>query len=329
MGKIFTGLSWAGPDTSNNRFSGGGNPADADREIKPMQAYNQYHSVSQKQFLGVTIPATATAAADTNGDIRIALDTLFNHPNVGPFFGKQLIQRLVSSNPSPQYVSRVASVFNNNGSGVRGDMKAVIKAVLMDPEARTVQAIANTTQGKLREPVVRFVHWMRAFNARSADGRFLLGTVSDPATQLAQTPMYSPSVFNFFRPGYIPPNSRVGSLGLVAPEAQITHETSVAGYLNYMRTALTSGVGTRTNGVLDIQPDYTAELALAATPDQLVDRVNLLLTGGALSANTVTMIRNAVASINIGTANPDADRRNRVSLAVYLTMASPEYIFQQ
>ncbi|MBL8522216.1 MAG: DUF1800 domain-containing protein [Betaproteobacteria bacterium] len=327
MGKIFTGLSWAGPDTSNNRFNGGGNPADPDKEIKPMQAYNQYHSVSQKQFLGVTIPATTTAAADTNGDIRIALDTLFNHPNVGPFFSKQLIQRLVSSNPSPQYVTRVATVFNNNGSGVRGDMKAVIKAILLDPEARTT-LIANSTQGKLREPVVRFVHWMRSFNAKSTDGRFLLGTVSDPATQLAQTPMYSPSVFNFFRPGYTPPNSRVGSLGLVAPEAQITHETSVAGYLNYMRTALTNGVGSRNNNVLDIQPDYTAELALAATPDQLVDRVNLLLTGGNLSANTVTMIRNAVASVNIGTNNPDADRRNRVSLAIYLTMASPEYIFQ-
>ena len=325
LGKVFTGLSWAGPDTSNNRFSGGGNPADVDREIKPMQAYNQYHSTAQKQFLGVNIPASTTA--DTNGDIRIALDRLFTHPNLGPNFSKQLIQRLVSSNPSPQYVSRVAAVFNNNGSGVRGDMKAVIKAVLMDPEARMTPTL-NSTAGKLREPIVRFVHWMRAFNARSTDGRFLLGTVSDPATQLAQTPMYAPSVFNFFRPGYTPPNSRVGGLGLVAPEAQITHETSVAGYLNYMRTALTSGVGTRTNGVLDIQPDYTAELALAANPDLLVDRVNLLLTGGILSANSRALIRNAVATVNIGTSNPDADRRNRVNLAIYLTMASPEYIFQ-
>ncbi len=325
LGKVFTGLSWAGPDTSNNRFSGGGNPVDVDREIKPMQAYNQYHSTAQKQFLGVNIPASTTA--DTNGDIRIALDRLFTHPNLGPNFSKQLIQRLVSSNPSPQYVSRVAAVFNNNGSGVRGDMKAVIKAVLMDPEARMTPTL-NSTAGKLREPIVRFVHWMRAFNARSTDGRFLLGTVSDPATQLAQTPMYAPSVFNFFRPGYTPPNSRVGALGLVAPEAQITHETSVAGYLNYMRNALTNGVGTRTNGVLDIQPDYTAELALAANPDLLVDRVNLLLTGGILSANSRALIRNAVATVNIGTSNPDADRRNRVNLAIYLTMASPEYIFQ-
>lgn len=327
MGKIFTGLSWAGPDTANNRFSGGGNPVDADKEIKPMQAYNQYHSISQKQFLGVNIPATTVA--DANGDIRIALDRLFNHPNVGPFIGKQLIQRLVSSNPSPDYVSRVAGVFNNNGSGVRGDMKAVIKAILLDPEARAAP-VSSSSRGKVREPIVRLVHWMRSFNARSTDGRFLYGTTSDPATQLGQSPMYSPSVFNFFRPGYIPPNSRIGVAGLVAPEMQITNETSMAGYLNYMRGVVNAGIGTRgTNNALDIQADYTTELALANNPDLLVDRVNLLLVGGNLSIATRTLIRNGVASVSIGTANPNADLRNRVNLAIFMTMATPEYLFQQ
>ena len=147
LAKVMTGLSWAGPDSSNTRFNGGN--ADPDREIKPMQAYEQYHSISQKQFLGVTIPAQAVGA--TNNDVRIALDTLFNHPNVGPFIGKQLIQKLVSSNPSPAYVSRVAAAFNNNGSGVRGDMKAVIRAVLLDQEAR---APASGNNGKLREPAI-------------------------------------------------------------------------------------------------------------------------------------------------------------------------------
>lgn len=323
MAKVMTGLSWAGPDTSNTRFNGGA--ADPDREIKPMQAYNQFHSVSQKQFLGVTIPATTTA--NTNGDIKIALDTLFNHPNVGPFIGKQLIQRLVSSNPSPAYVARVATAFNDNGSGVRGDMKAVLRAILLDPEARAAPAAGGTT-GKYREPIVRFVHWMRSFNARSADGKFLQGTTTDPSTQLAQSPMYAPSVFNFFRPGYIPSNSRVGNAGLVAPEAQIINETSAAGYLNFMRGVITNGVGTRTNGVADIQADYTAELALADNPDALVDRVSLLLVAGNLSANSRELIRSAVASVNIGTANPANDRRNRVNLAIYLTMASTDYLFQ-
>ena len=323
LAKVMTGLSWAGPDTSTNRFNGSNNGADPDREIKPMQAYDQFHSVSQKQFLGVTIGAQGIGA--TNNDVRIALDTLFNHPNVGPFIGKQLIQRLVSSNPSPGYVTRVATAFNNNGSGVRGDMKAVIRAVLLDQEARAPAAGSN---GKLREPAVRFVQWMRSFNATSRDGRFLLGTTTDPATQLAQMPMYSPSVFNFFRPGYIPPNSRVGTAGLVAPEAQIINETSLAGYLNYMRGVITSGIGNTTNGVRDIQADYGAELALATNPDSLIDRVALLLTGGSLSASARATIRAAVASVNIGTATAATDQRNRVNLAIYLVMASPEYIFQ-
>jgi uncharacterized protein (DUF1800 family) len=325
LAKVFTGLSWAGPDTTDNRFNG--RTPDPNREILPMQAYNQFHSISQKQFLGTTIPPSTTASVNTNNEVRIALDTLFNHQNVGPFFGKQLIQKLVTSNPSAAYVSRVSAAFNNNGSGVRGDMKAVIKAVLLDPEARAAPG-SIATSGKLREPVVRFVHWMRSFNARSNDGRFILGTLLDPASQLAESPMYSPSVFNFFRPGYSPSNSRVGNTGLVAPEAQIINETSIAGYLNFMRSAISTGVGTSVLGVRDIQPDYTAELALAANPDALVDRVGLLLTGNSLSATTRTRIRDAVATVTIGTANPANDQRNRVNLAIFLTMASPEYIFQ-
>jgi uncharacterized protein (DUF1800 family) len=328
LAKVFTGLSWAGPDTSDTRFRGGGGSADVpDHQIKPMQAYDQFHSTSQKQFLGVTIPATTVAA--TNADIKIALDTLFNHPNVGPFFGKQLIQRLVTANPSPAYVSRVASAFNNNGAGVRGDMKAVIKAVLLDPEART--ANVSNTSGKLREPVVRFVHWMRSFNTRSQNGQYLFGSTSDPSTALAQSPMNAPSVFNFFRPGFIPPNSKMGAQGLVSPEAQITSETSVAGYLNFMRTTIERGVGaTQTNGTRDIIPDYTQEIALANDADKLIDRVALLLAAGNLSANTRTQIRTAINSVAIRTAatDADADRRNRVYLAIYLTMASPDYILQ-
>jgi uncharacterized protein (DUF1800 family) len=328
LAKVFTGLSWAGPDTSDTRFRGGGGSADVpDHQIKPMQAYDQFHSTSQKQFLGVTIPATTVAT--TNADIKFALDTLFNHPNVGPFFGKQLIQRLVTSNPSPAYVSRVASAFNNNGAGVRGDMKAVIKAVLLDPEART--ANVSNTSGKLREPVVRFVHWMRSFNTRSQNGQYLFGNTSDPSTSLAQSPMYAPSVFNFFRPGFIPPNSKMGAQGLVSPEAQITSETSVAGYLNFMRATIERGVGaTQTNGTRDIIPDYAQEIALANDADKLIDRVALLLTAGTLSANTRAQIRTAINSVPIraAAADADTDRRNRVYLAIYLTMASTDYILQ-
>jgi uncharacterized protein (DUF1800 family) len=325
LAKVFTGLSWGGPDTSDNRFNGRAIGADPNREIIPMQAYNNYHSTSEKKFLGVTIPASTVA--NTNADIKIALDTLFNHPNVGPFVGEQLIQRLVTSNPTAGYVSRVAAVFNNNGAGVRGDMKAVIRAILLDVEARDIRETNNET-GKLREPAVRFINWMRSFGATSRDGRFLLGTTLDPSTSLGQSPMYSPTVFNFYRPGYIPSNSLVGAAGLVAPEMQITNETSVAGYLNFMRTSVSAGVGATVNGVRDIQPNYITEIALASDPDALVNRVNLLLAAGKLTDITRARIRSAVASVNIGTTNPDADRRNRVYLAIYLTMASPEYILQ-
>ena len=318
LAKVFTGLSWGGPDTTDNRFLG--RTADPNREIIPMIAYNQYHSITQKQFLGVTIPASTTTSVNTNNEVRIALDTLFNHPNAAPFFSKQLIQKLVTANPTSAYVGRVSAVFANNGAGVRGDMKAIIKAVLTDPEA--LQAKGGFDQfGKLREPVVRFVQWMRAFNARSNDGKFLLGTTLDTATQLAQSPMYSPSVFNFFRPGYIPGNSKVGAFGLVNPEAQITNETTVAGYLNFMRGAISTGIGTSNGGVRDIQPDYSAEQALAGNPDALVDRVILLLNG-TVSDTTRTRIRDAVATVSA------TDTRNRVNLAIFLVMASPEYIFQ-
>jgi uncharacterized protein (DUF1800 family) len=326
LAKVFTGWSWAGPDTSNTRFSGGGTQ-DPDRQIKRMQAYDQYHSISEKRFLGTTIPARTSAAGSAVADMKVALDTLFNHPNVGPFIGKQLIQRMVTANPSPAYVARVATVFNNNGAGVRGDMRAVIRAVLLDAEARNPNLTPTT--GKVREPVLRFVQWMRAFNVKSADGRFLLGSTSDPASGLAYSPMRSGSVFNFYRPGYIPPNSKVGNAGLVSPESQVTNETSVVGYLNFMRNAISSGVGTATNNIRDIQPDYATELTLADNPGALLDRVDMLIAAGKLSDGTRDQIRNAIASVAIGTANPANDRRNRVNLAIFLVMSSPEYLAQK
>jgi uncharacterized protein (DUF1800 family) len=166
LARVFTGFSWyAGTsvgDRSTTRFNGG-NPH-PERDWRPMQAYNSFHSTSEKKFLGKTIPA---GGANADADLKTALDTLYNHPNVGPFFGKQLIQRLVTSNPSPGYVSRVAAAFNNNGAGVRGDMKAVWRAVLLDPEARQYNAIANRS-GKLREPVLRLANLMRAFKAATS-----------------------------------------------------------------------------------------------------------------------------------------------------------------
>ncbi len=356
MSQVFTGWSWyAGPNLSDRtarRYAG--LDADLSRDWKPMQAYNEYapntsfHSVSAKSFLGVTIPAQSKS--DSEGDLKIVLDTLFNHPNVGPFIGKQLIQRMVTSNPSPAYVARVTAAFNNNGSGVRGDMKAVFRAVLLDPEARVPTSSASF--GKVREPVVRLANFMRAFNATSNNGRYTgIGLTDDPATSLNQTPMFSPTVFNFFRPGYVPTSKVITDANLVVPELQITHDLSVAGYMNYMRSIVT------VNTTRDIQQDYSAEKALATDPAALVERMNLLLYYGAMPAALKTQIVTAVTSraipapvypvapapaasapaaaasapapVATNQAAIDAAKLDRVYLAVYMSLVSPDYLIQK
>jgi len=280
---------------------------------KPMQHLASRFSTGAKKVLNVDIPASATGPAA----LKTVLDTLANHANVGPFIGRQLIQRLVCSNPSPAYVQRVATVFNNNGQGQRGDLKAVIKAVLLDDEARL--SGSGLATGRLREPVQRFVQWGRTFGAMSALDNWTVGNTTNPATRLGQSPMRSPSVFNFFRPGYVPPNSLLGSNNITAPEFQLCNESTVAGYLNYMQTVISSGAG-------DVKPNYTAELALAADAAALVDRIVLLLTANGLSAATLSVIATAVGSIS---ASTDAGKLNRVQAAILLVMASPEYLVQK
>ena len=351
MSQVFTGWSWyAGPnltDRTNRRYFG--NDANLERDWRPMQAYNEYtastsfHSISEKKFLGVTIaPQTK---ADSEGDLKIVLDTLFNHPNVGPFIGRQLIQRLVTSNPSPAYVARVTAAFNDNGSGVRGDMKAVLRAILLDPEARA--SSSTPSYGKLREPVLRLANFMRAFNATSVSGRYTgIGLTDDPGTSLNQTPMFSPTVFNFFRPGYVPTSKVISDANLVVPELQITHDLSVAGYMNYLR-GLVPITTTR-----DIRQDYGAELALAGDPGALVERMNLLLFYGQMPPALKMQIVGAVTSraipapvypvvaspapsapagdsVPTNQANIDSARRDRVYIAVFLSMASPDYLIQK
>ncbi len=324
LAKVFTGWSWAGPDKSNTRFFGGN--ADPNRDVLPMQSYPAFHSTSEKKFLGVTIPTQSPANPEAS--LKIALDTLFNHPNVGPFIGKQLIQRLVTSNPSPQYVARVAAAFNDNGKGVRGDMKAVFKAILTDIEARNEPNLANAGTGKLREPVIRLANWMRAFNAKSTSSFFKITSLDDPLTSLAQTPMRSPTVFNFYRPGYVPPNSEIANAKLVAPEMQIVAEPSVVGYLNFMRDIIPNGVGSSR----DVKADYTNLIALATTPDQLLDQVNVLLMANQMSSTLRAQIIAAINSVTIpatNTTNIENAKKNRVYMAIYLTMASPEYLVQK
>lgn len=329
LAKVFTGWGWYGPDTSVDRWYGWVEAAD--RNFRPMQAYPDFHSTSEKTFLGTTIPAQAVA--DPKASLKVALDTLYNHPNVGPFIGKQLIQRLVTSNPSPAYVERVASAFNNNGAGMRGDMKAVIRAILLDPEARKPEA--SQSYGKLREPILRVSAFLRAFKARSKTGKYLVGRTDDPSYSLSQSPLYSPSVFNFYRPGFIPPNTASATAGLVVPEMQIANEVSVAGYANYIMYALSNGVPFWGSDKGDIKPDLTELLPLATTPDALADRLNAKLFSGAMSDTLKASIVNGVGTIDMpaptatNKAQVDAAKLNRASFALWLALASPEFITQK
>jgi uncharacterized protein (DUF1800 family) len=325
LAKVFTGYSFYSPNPTSLTFRGGNLPPEA--ATRSMIPYPQFHSTSSKAFLGTAIPASTNP--DPAGDLKIALDTLFNHPNVGPFIGKQLIQRLVTSNPSPAYVARVARVFNDNGKGVRGDMSAVVRAILLDEEARSATIANGVNYGKVREPIVRMAHWARAFGATSQSGSWLIPTTSGN-TSLGQTALTSPSVFNFFRPGYSPPNSRIGAAGLVAPEFQIVDEVTVAGYLNTMQTTIDAGIGTTVNGARDVRPNYAAEIALANDPGALVDRMNLILMSGRMSPATRTRIVEAVSGVNVpATGNQTTALTNRAKLAIYMTMASPEYLVQR
>jgi uncharacterized protein (DUF1800 family) len=338
LAKVFTGWSYACPAwPDNNCFFGGssGGNSDPDRWFKPMLGYAQYHSVDAKTFLGKTI--AAQTAADPAASLKDGLDTLANHPNVGPFIGKQLIQRLVTSNPSAAYVSAVSAAFDNNGQGVRGDMKHVVKTVLMHPEARTM----SDRSGKVREPLLRMSAFLRAYGFGSDSGEFRVGNTDNPGTSLGQTVLRSPSVFNFYRPGYVAPGTATASAGLVAPEMQILHETSASGYVNTVRDAVGSGVGpfSNTTGVnrRDMQGNFSAELAMADKPTELVASVNSKLMFGAMPAALASEIEAGVASIAIPVLNTagsnqaaiDSAKRNRVNAAIFLAMVSPEFQIQK
>ncbi len=271
------------------------------------------HEMGEAKFLGTTIPA-GTAGPDS---LKIVLDTLFAHPNVAPFISKQLIQKLVTSNPTPAYVQRVASIFENNGSGVRGDLRAVVRAILLDSDARNdAAALASTSFGKLREPMMRFTAWARAFGAKSPSNAWKIGDNSGTTGFLSQQLGRSPSVFSFFRPGYVPPNSAVATQNMVAPEFQIVNEQSTVLYITFMHKSLRDGWG-------DFKADYSEYVAKAADSQALLDLINLRLAANQVSAATLAQIKMAVDSIP--TTTP-ADLLNRVYVATLAIMASPEFL---
>ncbi|MBI2732398.1 MAG: DUF1800 family protein, partial [Aquabacterium sp.] len=328
LARVMTGLSWNGPDQSNNTWWG----KTGKTWNQPMQMYPQFHSTGEKAFLGVRIPATTgtMTQAMADAELKMALDTLFRHPNMHAFFGRQLIKRLVTSNPSEDYVYRVAQAFKDNGSGVRGDMKAVLRAVLLDPEARDPSKLADPNWGKLREPMIRWANYLRAFHVRASTYQYRNLYLEDPIYGLAQSPLHAPSVFNWYSPDYSPPGELLDAR-LTAPEFQITHETSLTAYLNFMESKIRY-LGDHvefTKGKPDAMvADYSAEIALAKDPDKLLNRLDILLMNGQMSAATRALIKDTLTRIT-AKAWVQPPEEVRVDMAVRLLMSSPEYLIQK
>lgn len=293
----------------------------------PMIAFNTHHSVAAKTLLALTsnganvvLPAQVTA--DAQADLTAALDNIFNHPNVGPYIGKQLIKFLVTSNPSPAYVSRVAGKFADNGSGVRGDMQAVIRAILTDTEARDQTAAQQPTFGKLREPAMRVGNLLRTFNATAPSGRVHVVGMGDPLYGVNQQPLSSPTVFNFYSFDFSPQGA-LGAHNLLGPEFQITTSTTIVATSNNTSGGISGGFGSGTD---KLSLDYASLAPLAAVPAQVVDYLNLVMVNGAMTPTTYTQIGNAVGLIPQTGLNWQADRWK---LALWILFNSPEYTIQR
>lgn len=300
-----------------------------------MTGYGQAHSTSAKQFLGVDVAAQETAAPKAS--LKAALDRLATHPNTAPFISRQLIQRLVTSNPSDTYVADVTRVFRAHN----GNLRAVIKAILLHEEARRPPSVGLSTYGKLREPVLRLSHLLRAlphtsarFTAGGAAPFYLADDTSDPGTQLGQTPLRAPSVFNFFRPGYTAPQSAMAAQGMVAPEMQITSETSVLGYANFVATILERGWGqwNVNSGNWDIQFDLSGWDTLAGDPPALIDAMAQHLVGHTLPDDERNLAVSAITAMPISATDATVlakQRRQRIQAAILMVAVSPAFVIQQ
>jgi uncharacterized protein (DUF1800 family) len=302
--KIFTGLSYGG----SGAFFGNPYP----NFESPMQMFDLEHEPGAKALLnGTVVPAGQTGSQD----IEAALDNLFNHANAGPFIGKQLIQRLVTSNPSPAYIERVARAFNGDNTGIRGDMKAVIRAVLLDPEANaTPDAMGNF--GKLREPVVRYASLLRQLGATSDDG-FIANTGYFLQELGKQHPLSAPSVFNFFLPAHSPAGE-IADAGLVAPEFQITTSNSIVGISNLIDFIVMADFVTDAPEPFSaVSLSFDDYVGIANDVDELMDRLDIVMTAGTLDAQTRAAIVDVIDDI------PEPELRTRIAL--YMLLISSDY----
>lgn len=341
---VFTGWNFAGCTVADYGDCAPGNP-DEPPWRQPMQPVEAFHDTSEDKLLLDYTPQTPgghivlAAGGDAREELEFALDTIFHHPNVGPFVAKHLIQRLVTSNPSPAYVQRIAAVFDDDGSGERGDLGAVVRALLLDDEARTGHLDAPDTFGKMREPILKIVRLWRATDARSVNGRVFRYSFPDDYGQL---PLSAPSVFNFFKPTFAQPGE-IRDAGLVSPEFQIATDTQLVSAPNALGFRLfLFYVGSRysyawENGApvpSEMLSDYAALKSLASDPAALVDRLDLLLLSGGMS----DYMRDLLIARLDGTPPDSIPGQDggapdvllwRVQQALYLILTSPEFAIQK
>jgi uncharacterized protein (DUF1800 family) len=337
LARVFTGLSFGQMSNGSNNT----NFEQYDGDFtSPMKGWDEFHDLGPKTLLlGGTTPLRVASPGNTGtatmADVDALISNLFNHPNVGPFLGKQLIQRLVTSNPSAAYIGRVAAAFN---AAPRGDLGRTVKAVLMDPEARDPAMMADPTFGKLREPFLKTVNVARAFNASAPNGWYYLDAFM---LDHVQEPMKAPSVFNFYLPSHTPPGP-LADAGLVAPEFQIVNATSGATAPNYFWDHITGGfhrwgASADKNVTLNLTQEMLLNVPPAAVndpspsvaaldPDPLLRRLDLVLTGGTLAPESFQIIREALSRIGPGSGWEWP--RDRLKLAIYLIVSSPEFAVQ-
>ena len=326
--RVFTGQSYLyeGEDPRYTSFTRSIQHDDGAGAARLMGMWEEYHDTDAKQLLaypgaanGGALPAFAADPGRTGmDDINDAIDNIFNHPNVGPFMAYRLIQRMVCSNPTPAYVGRVASVFNDNGQGVRGDMAAVIKAMLLDDEARGYSWMSVPTYGKLREPHNRHAHMAVAFNVQpfenTENGAPRYYHIRNLKNELDQAALKAPSVFNFYLPDYQPPGV-IRDNALVAPEFQILSETWATTRANSVYNRFDSSPNL---GVWNENPvDYSYEYSIGDDIDALIDHLDLLMCYGKLSNNSRQILHEVL------TREDDTD--DRVRMAIYIIGTSPEF----
>ena len=301
---VFTGWTYApvpGAASRNN------NPRNFEGALQPVAAN---HDTAEKELLLGAVSAAGKAPA---ADLEFALRDIFMHPNVGPFLGKELIRKLVTSDPSPAYVERVAAAFADNGRGVRGDLGAVVRAILLDPEARA--HASPDAMGKLLEPALFLAGMVRALDAPS-DGVYLLAQ----SAALSQNVFYSPSVFNYY-----PADYRVPALGRPGPEFALLTSATALARANVVNTLVYGTIAPDASvyGATGTQVSLNAYAPLARDARALVDRLDADLLGGAMSPAMRDAILAAVSAI------PASDTTGRTRAAVYLVFASPQFQVQR